>query len=123
MPSHLVDASLGNGNPVTGYHWDYTNDNISDVNGVSNPNYIFTASGNNSVNYTVTTSPMIGLACESHTTQNVWVNPLPQPAFTFTNACINAQPLSFDGTGSTIAIGSNTTFDWAFGDGAVAIKL
>ena len=120
MPSHLVNASLGNGNPVTGYHWDYTNDNIPEVNGVSNPNYIFTSSGNNIVNYTVTTSPMVGLVCSSYTTQNVWVNPLPQPAFTFTNACINAQPLSFDGSGSTIAIGSNTSYDWAFGDGAVA---
>lgn len=69
---------------------------------------------------TITLSVTSNHNCTSSITQTVTINPLPQPAFTFTNACINAQPLSFDASSSTIGIGSDTLYAWAFGDGAVA---
>jgi gliding motility-associated-like protein len=119
--SHLINASNGNGNTLNGYLWDFSSNGTTDIIGVPSPNYTFPLVGSNLVTYTVQSNPTIGLTCRNiNSTLTVWVNPLPQPAFTFTNACINTQPLSFDGTGSTIAIGSNTTFDWTFGDGAVA---
>jgi len=114
--SHLVDASNGNGNTLTGYAWDFTGDNVADVSGVSNPNYTFPAFGNTAVNYTVSTTPAAGLSCSSFTTQNVWVHPLPVPAFSFTNACVNAQPILFDASSSTIPVGTNTLYAWQYGD-------
>lgn len=116
-PSHMVDASNGHGNTLTGYDWDFTNDGVADVSGTANPNYTFPTYGNNVVNYTVTTTPAAGLACKSSTTQNVWVNPSPVPAFSFTNTCINAQPMNYDASGSSIPTGTNSTYAWAYGDG------
>ncbi|HXD91754.1 MAG TPA: PKD domain-containing protein, partial [Bacteroidia bacterium] len=113
--SHLTDASNGNGNPLTTYNWDVTNDNVSDLNGTPT-SYNFALVGNNVVNYTVTTTPVAGLTCTNFTTQNVYVNPLPQPAFTFTNACVNMQPTNFDASASTISIGTNNLYSWSFGD-------
>jgi gliding motility-associated-like protein len=120
-PSHLTDASNGNGNAINAYMWDYLNDGTVDVTGVSSPNFVFPAFGNNSVSYTVSTSPVVGLVCSNTTnTIQVWVNPLPQPDFTFVNKCINAQPNTFNGSSSNIAIGTNTAYVWAYGDGSVS---
>jgi gliding motility-associated-like protein len=119
--SHLTDASAGNGNAINAYMWDYLSDGTVDVTGVANPNFVFPAFGNNNVSYTVSTSPVVGLVCSNMTnTIQVWVNPIPQPDFTFVNNCINAQPNTFNGSSSMIAIGTNTAFVWAYGDGAVS---
>ena len=74
------------------------------------------ANPNATTTYSVEGIDMNG--CANYTTTVLLVNPLPQPAFTFVNACINEQPVSFDGTSSTTAVGSNTLFAWAYGDGA-----
>ncbi|MBS1637008.1 MAG: PKD domain-containing protein [Bacteroidetes bacterium] len=116
-PTHLVDASNGNGNALTGYIWDYNGDGVADASGVSNPNHVFPAYGNTSVSYTVSTTPAAGLSCKTFTTQNIWVNPLPVPAFSFTNVCINAQPMNYDATASSIPVGTNTLYAWGYGDG------
>lgn len=119
--SHLTDASAGNGNVINAYMWDYLSDGTVDVTGVANPNFVFPAFGNNNVTYTVSTSPVVGLVCSNMTnTIQVWVNPIPQPDFTFVNNCINSQPNTFNGSSSMIAIGTNTAFVWAYGDGAVS---
>ena len=114
--TQLTDASNGNGNPLTNYNWDFTNDNNADATG-SPTSYTLALAGNNSVNYTVTTTPIFGLSCSSFTTQNAWVNPLPQPAFVFTYNCVNAQPTNFDAFGSVISAGTNSVYSWAFADG------
>ena len=120
-PSHLVDASNGNGNTVNTYTWDFLSDGNVDVSGVANPNFVFPAYGNNNVTYTVSTSPVVGLVCSNTTnTIQVWVNPNPVPDFTFVNQCINAQPNTFNGSTSIIAIGSNALYAWAYGDGHVS---
>jgi gliding motility-associated-like protein len=119
--SHLTDASAGNGNVINAYMWDYLSDGTVDLAGVANPNFVFPAFGNNNVSYTVSTSPVVGLVCSNMTnTIQVWVNPIPQPDFTFVNNCINSQPNTFNGSSSMIAIGTNTSFVWAYGDGAVS---
>lgn len=116
--SHMIDASNGNGNVVNTFEWDFENNGNVDIFGVANPNYVFPNYGNNAVSYTVSTSPVVGLVCKNATnTITVWVNPNPNPDFTFANKCINAQPNTFDANTSTIPIGTNTNYAWAYGDG------
>ena len=119
-PTQFTDASNGNGNVVNGFIWDFSSDGTVDASGVPNPNYTFPNYGINAVSYTVSTTPIAGLTCSNtNTVLTAYVNPNPVPDFTFVNNCINAQPNSFDASGSTIAVGTNTTYAWAFGDGAV----
>ncbi len=119
--SQMTDVSNGNGNVVDTYAWDFLSDGSIDISGVSNPNFTFPAIGNNNVTYTVSTTPAPGLVCSNTTnTITVWVNPNPIPDFTFVNKCINAQPNTFNGSPSTIAIGTNTNYVWAYGDGATS---
>ena len=121
--SHIINTSTLNISTSTNYQWDFTNDNIADVTGPANINYTFPNAGNNIVGYTVTTTPVVGLTCKKDTTQNVWVNALPQPAFSFTNHCINAQPNAFDASASSISIGTNTNYAWAFGDSQLTTSV
>ena len=115
--THLLDASNGNGNALSGYVWDFSSNGTVDITGVPNPNFTFPSVGNNPVTYTVFTNPSPGLLCSNVTsTINVWVNPGPNPNFTFVNNCVNAQPNSFDASSSTISIGTNTAYAWAYGD-------
>lgn len=116
--THLLDASNGNGSPLTNYAWDFTMDGIIDIFGVANPTYQFTNPGSTSVNYTVSSTPLPGLVCTSTITKNIWVHPLPLPDFTTVNKCINNQPNTFDATPSLIAVGTNTLYNWSYGDGA-----
>lgn len=119
--SQMTDASNGNGNTINTYAWDFLSDGVVDISGVANPNFTFPNFGINQVTYTVSTSPVTGLVCANTTnTISVWVNPNPIPDFSFVNKCINAQPNTFNGSPSTIAIGTNTAYAWAYGDGTVS---
>lgn len=115
--TNFLSSSNGNGNPITSHAWDFTGDNLADITGPNMINYILPVSGNNTVSYTVTTTPVIGLTCKSSTTQVAITDPIPQASFTFTNNCINNQPNYFDGAGSTVSNGTITDYAWAFGDG------
>ena len=118
----LTDASNGNGNFVNTFEWDFSSDGSVDITGVANPNFVFPVYGSNPVSYTVSTSPAVGLVCKNVTTTiTVWVNPNPVPDFTFVNNCINAQPNTFNGSPSNIAIGTNTAYVWAYGDGVTTL--
>lgn len=122
-PTALTDASNGNGigNTVNTFVWDFSSDGTVDVTGLPNPNYTFPNFGINNVSYTVSTSPAPSLVCSNSTnTITVFVNPNPVPDFTFVNNCINAQPNTFNGAASSIAVGTNTAYVWAYGDGAVS---
>ena len=115
--THFTDNSNGNGNPLTGFDWDFLSDGTTDITGNASPGYIFPAYGNNAISYTVITTPVAGLSCSSITTTlTAWVNPIPNPDFTYVNQCINAQPVSFDATGSSIATGSNVQYNWNYAD-------
>ena len=119
LPTHLLDASNGNGNALSNYEWDFLSNGSVDATNVSNPSFIFPNYGTNFLTYTVSTSPVAGLSCKNTTnTITLWVNPKPVPDFTFTNKCINQQPNAFDASSSTIAAGTNSTYAWAYGDAA-----
>lgn len=71
--------------------------------------------------YTVSGTDSHG--CTNDTTTTIEVKPLPQAAFSHTNACINALPVLFDATGSSIAVGTNTLYSWSYGDGSTGSGL
>ena len=121
LATTLTDVSNGNGSPLTNYAWDLNNDNVSDAT-VSNTTHVFLNQGNNVVNYTVTSTPEVGLTCSHVIMKQVWVHPLPQPAFSFTNNCINAQPNSFNAFASVIVAGTNSLYAWNFGDSQTSIS-
>ncbi len=116
QPTNLLSSANGNGNAITGHAWDFTGDNMADINGPNTLNYTMPLVGNNNVNYTVTTTPIAGLTCKTATTQIVITSALPQAAFTFVNNCINAQPNTFDGSTSSVSSGIINDYAWNFGD-------
>ncbi len=114
-----TDASNGNGNAINAYQWDFLSNGTVDASGVSTANYIYPGYGTNMVSYTVSTTPTVGLTCSNAiSTLTVYVNPSPVPDFSYLNKCINNQPNTFDGSLSSIAVGTNTNYAWAFGDGS-----
>ena len=120
-PSHMLNASNGNGNTVTNFIWDFLSNGTIDASGISNPSFTFPSIGNNAVTYTASTTPVAGLTCRNVTsTISVYVFPNPVPNFTFVNKCVNAQPNTFDASSSSVAFGTNTSFTWAFGDGGTS---
>lgn len=123
-PTSLSDASNGNGNVLNNFIWDFLSNGTVDVSGVSNPNFTFPNYGINLVTYTVSTTPTVGLTCSNTTnTISVLVNPNPVPDFTFANRCINAQPVNFDASSSSIAVGTNTNYAWAYGNGLTNLGI
>lgn len=113
----FTDASSGNGNTLSSFQWDFMNNGTVDASGAT-ANNTFTNYGAQAISYSVSTNPTFGLTCSNSTNSiTAWVNPLPIPDFTFVNKCINAQPNSFDGSASTIPLGTNTLYAWAYGDG------
>lgn len=115
----LTDISNSNGNPFTLFKWDFNSDGIADVTNMSlSTQTIFPNFGNNSVTYTVVTTPnSTSLSCYARITKNVWVNPLPVAALTTNNQCLDTQPVNISGANSNIAIGTVTNYAWAYGDG------
>ena len=117
-PTSFVDASNGNGNIVNGFMWDFLADGTVDLTGISNPQHVFPNHGVNLVSYTVSTTPTLGLVCQnSNNSLTVFIHPKPVADFSFTNKCINEQPILFDGTASSIVAGSITNYNWAYGNG------
>jgi gliding motility-associated-like protein len=116
-----ITSSIPSGaGSITGWSWDF-GDPASGVNNTStaqNPTHLFTSWGNYTVKLFVTTSN----GCRSTvSTQTVYVNPLPQPAFTFpASACLPSATVAFNSAGSTIADGTQASFTylWDFGDPA-----
>lgn len=116
LTTHFADASNGNGSPITNYAWDFNANNSIDAIGTASPNYIFANAGNTSVSYTVFSTPRTGLVCVNSIIKNIWVNPNPVASFSVDNRCINSQPNSFNASSSTISAGSNTAYNWNYGD-------
>lgn len=114
----LQDISNSNGNPFTLFKWDFNNDGIVDVTNTSlSTQTIFPNFGNNSVTYTVVTTPNgSALSCWDKVTKNVWVHPIPVAAMTHVNQCIDTQPITMNGASSSISIGSITNYAWDYGN-------
>lgn len=114
----LTNTSNNNGNPFSSFSWDFNADNIADLtnNNLSVTN-TFLSWGNNSVTYTVYTTPNNSqLICSNTITKNVWVNPSPAAVITHTNKCIDSQPILMSGVNSTLAVGTITNYAWNYGN-------
>ncbi len=71
---------------ITDYLWEFgVSGTSSDISTVANPEFSFPAAGNYQVRLQVTTAD----GCTSSGTQNVTVNALPQPSFTYEENCLN----------------------------------
>lgn len=118
-PTTLLNTSNNNGNPFYLFSWDFNADNSVDLsNNTLSTTHTFTAWGNNSVIYTVFTSPNGGaLVCSNKLTKNVWIHPSPSAVITHTNKCIDAQPNLISASNSTLAIGTITNYAWNYGNG------
>lgn len=107
--SQFTDASVGNGDNIVGWEWDFDNDGVVD-NTTQNPGNVFPSIGNYNVTLSVTSSG----GCTDQITQTVEVFPVPQVAFTQTDVCDGTQMDFTDQT--TIASGSIASWSWDFGD-------
>jgi PKD repeat protein len=108
----LTDVGNNNGNPYFLFNWS--------CNSLTTPTItnVFPTSGNNSVTYTVITSPNAGvLQCKSVFTKNVWVRYGPYADITFTNQCAGSiTPIGLSGVTSTVAVGTITNYAWDYGN-------
>lgn len=99
-------STVGNGNTITAWAWDFNADGITDdVN--QNPTYVFPTPGSFPIMLTVTTNN----GCQGQMVIQVTVNPNPVALFAQTNVCLGAG-MSFTDQ-STITNG-NTITSWAW---------
>ncbi len=115
-PTTLTSTGNNNGNPLTNYLWDFNGDNIPDMTTINSPTTnIFPNVGNNSVTFTVVTTPSGTLQCRNQVTKNVFVRATPAAIITNTNACLNS-PIGLSGVTSTIANGAIINYAWDYGN-------
>lgn len=102
-------SSASGGSSITTWTWD-----LGDGSGSSsaqNPTYTYAGFGT----YNAVLSVETDNGCTSSITQVVTVNAVPVPDFTATSVCLE-EPTVFTNQ-STIASGSNSQWNWDFGDG------
>jgi gliding motility-associated-like protein len=109
--TNFFDQSQIVGGGTFSYNWDF-GDNSTDS--VANPQHVYTAAGNYTVDLTVT-SPF-GCSAVISRTINVW--PLPQSDFNAGNVCYGSPVQLIDN--STISQGTITGWSWTLGDSAVS---
>lgn len=99
------------GPPIFDYFWDLDNDGlVDDMNSFAA--YSFgTAIDTHLVELRITDS----IGCTDSVVRPIIVNPLPEPALTSTNVCLDAPVNFFDL--STIVSGNVVSWTWAFGEG------
>ena len=101
-------STVGNGNTITGWAWDFNADGITDDMN-QNPTYVFPTPGSFIVMLTVTTNN----GCQGQIVNQVTVNPNPVAAFTQTNVCLGTVMQFTDA--STITNGNTiTSWSWDF---------
>jgi gliding motility-associated-like protein len=109
------DLSTISSGSVTGWSWNFgdVNSGSNNISHLKNPCHIFTGLGPFTVLLTATSNS----GCQSNTTLQATINPLPVAAITPQNVCINFPALFSDA--STAQPGDPlTTWDWNFGDGS-----
>jgi gliding motility-associated-like protein len=118
---NFVDQSFSNYPPnlppitIVDWAWDFGDGNTS--TGVQNPTHTYTEAGLYDVELIVTND----LGCVDTTTGQVWVNPPPNPQFSFENVC--ADTLFTFTDESTIDTGQIVGWGWDFGDGSLPVQV
>jgi gliding motility-associated-like protein len=106
----LVDSSYTSGGyPITGWIWDFGDGQTSTQ---QNPFHSYPASGNYDVSLIATSS----IGCHDTLLKTIYVMPVPDAEFTFSNIC-NGSFLHLTDQ-STITSGSVNQWEWDFGDSA-----
>ncbi len=99
------------------YEWNFGAGASSTTSSNQHPNNVFYSTYGIK---TITLKITANTSCTATATQTVMINPLPNPNFTFVNKCVNAQPTTFDAASSSLPLGVNNSYTWAFGDGNTA---
>jgi len=104
--STLTDASTISSGLITNWQWDIDNDGFYDnATGSITTNNFITAGG-----YVVGLQVTSDQGCQSTTTENVTVDPMPTVGFTVTEVCLGNQT-ELTST-STVSSGLITNYDW-----------
>ncbi len=107
-------SSVSAPNNITSYSWNFDTGASPATSTSANPSpLIYSTSGVKNITLNI----MSNTSCTATITRTVSINPSPVPDFTYANKCINNQPVSFDGSTTTIPVGTNTVYAWSFGDG------
>lgn len=92
------------------YSWNFGDlTTLADTSHIQNPTYTYTAAGNYSVSFSVTTAA----GCKSNTTQTVTVNASPSASFSAPPVCLGSATVFT----STINPTAGSTYVWDYGDG------
>jgi gliding motility-associated-like protein len=98
-------STVGNGNTITGWSWDFNDGSPLDI--TQNPTHLYAVAGNYQVMLTVTTNN----GCQGQITQQVTVHPNPVALFTSPAVCLGSAMQFTDQ--STVTLG-NTVNGWAW---------
>ncbi|MDP1746988.1 MAG: PKD domain-containing protein [Bacteroidota bacterium] len=112
VPVLFVDSSYVNSGTITAWSWQFGDGNTSIL---QNPSNTYANSGTYNVTLLSTTSD----GCVDSISKNIKVFPKPEADFTFTNKC-NGTAVPFTSISTIGTPGIITTWNWDFGDNAVA---
>ena len=105
----ITDASVGNGDTINQWQWDFTNDGVID-NTNQNPSNFYVAEGTFDIRLVITTSN----GCKDTIIKPITIYPMPLADFTYINDCVDAG-INFTNT-STVTSGTIDNWAWQFGD-------
>lgn len=108
-PSAFVDASSGG--TILTWAWDFGDGGTS---ALEDPSYTYSAAGTYNVTLTISTD----LGCVTSVTLPTNVTAEPTAAFTTSNVCLDTDASFVDG--STVGVGTITSWAWDFGDGGTS---
>jgi len=102
--SSFTDLSTPVSGSITSWLWHFD----SDTTKFQNPNYTFTTAGNHTVSLLVSNG-----SCKDSLSTNIFINPLPVSAFSFTSNCKDSVVFV---QSASVTPGIITNWNWNFGD-------
>ena len=113
--TRFTDSSAVSNASIGSFSWDFGNSNGSNI---KNPLHQYSNYGTYNVKLIITSNQ----GCVDSLSKNVLVNPLPTPAYSVTNKCVNDSS-AFTNTSTYPLAGSSLTYNWSFGDGIGSSSL
>jgi len=105
--TQFIDSSTISTGFITSWHWDFGN---GDTSNVQSPSYIYSDTGS----FTVTLRASGSSGCESVSSMNLRISPIPIASFSSNPGCSEA-PITFNDL-STVMSGSISNWAWDFGN-------
>ena len=103
--THFTDLSTVTGGTISSWHYDF-GDNITSI--AEKPIHVYFGSGYFDIELVVGSTN----GCFGTLTQSVFINPVPQPSFSYSTVCLNSE-VDFDNT-SFISLGEMVEWNWNF---------